>query len=113
MERSQHQNGNASSSNRMKNQSREGYKAGNLTRQPEGKVAKTIEAQTAKIPSDVFMWAAITSIAGSAIFQAIGKKHSSLFIGQWAPTLLMFGLYNKLVKVAGSDRTEKSDGLVH
>jgi hypothetical protein len=29
----------------------------------------------------------------------------SLFIGQWVPTLLIFGLCNKIVKVAGSDRT--------
>ena len=28
----------------------------------------------------------------------------SLFLGQWAPTLLLLGVYNKIVKVAGSDR---------
>ena len=31
-------------------------------------------------------------------------KHLSSFIGQWAPTLLVLGLYNKIVKVAGHDR---------
>lgn len=114
MERSQHRNENSSSSSaRMKNQSREEYKASDLTRQPEGKIAKSIEGQTAKIPSDVFLWAAVSSIAGSAVLQAIGKKHTSLFVGQWVPTLLMFGLYNKLVKVAGSDRTERDNALVH
>ncbi len=30
----------------------------------------------------------------------------SNFIGQWAPTLLVLGLYNKLVKVAGHDRRD-------
>jgi len=33
----------------------------------------------------------------------MGKWHEGLFIGQWVPTLLILGLYNKLVKVAGSD----------
>ena len=32
-----------------------------------------------------------------------GNKNGSVFVGQWAPTLLILGLYNKLVKVAGSD----------
>ncbi len=36
------------------------------------------------------------------------KKHASVFVGQWAPTLLIFGLYNKLVKQLGSDRTENA-----
>jgi hypothetical protein len=27
-----------------------------------------------------------------------GDRHVSFFVGQWAPTFLIFGLYNKLVK---------------
>lgn len=71
----------------------------------EGRVARTIEQQTAKLPSDLFLWAAGASIVGSLFFQCVGKKEESQFIGQWAPTLLILGLYNKLVKVAGSDRS--------
>ncbi len=69
----------------------------------EGMVARTIEEQTAKLPSDLFLWAAVGSIAGSVCLQMAGKQHESLFVGQWAPTFLILGLYNKLVKVAGSD----------
>lgn len=69
----------------------------------EGWLAKTIEDQTAKLPSDTFLWAAAGSIGISMYLQSIGRKHSSLFVGQWAPTFLILGLYNKLVKVAGSD----------
>ena len=29
-----------------------------------------------------------------------------MFVGQWAPTLLILGLYNKLVKQHGSDFTD-------
>jgi len=32
-----------------------------------------------------------------------GKKHASTFVGQWAPTFLILGLYNTLVKQLGSD----------
>ena len=74
----------------------------------EGQVAKTIEDQTAKLPSDVFLWMAIGSMAASATMQMMGNKHGSLFVGQWAPTFLIFGLYNKLVKQLGSDRTENA-----
>ncbi len=76
------------------------------TSQPEhreGPVARTIEQQTAKLPSDTFLWAAIGSIAGSLILQLTGKKHQATFVGQWAPTLLILGLYNKMVKLHGSD----------
>ncbi len=69
----------------------------------EGTVARAIERQTAKLPSDLFLWAAAGSIVGSVVLQISGRKHESLFVGQWAPTFLILGLYNKLVKVAGSD----------
>ena len=61
------------------------------------------EQQTAKLPSDLFLWAAVGSIAASATFKLLGKDHESLFVGQWAPTFLILGLYNKLVKLMGSD----------
>ena len=69
----------------------------------EGTVARTIEQQTAKLPSDLFLWAAVGSIATSATMKLMGRHHDALFFGQWAPTFLILGLYNKLVKVAGSD----------
>jgi hypothetical protein len=69
----------------------------------EGPIAKTIEQQTAKLPSDLFLWAAVGSIATSLTLQISGKKQASTFVGQWAPTFLILGLYNKLVKQLGSD----------
>jgi hypothetical protein len=74
----------------------------------EGRIAKTIEDQTAKLPSDTFLWMAVGSMAVSATMQMMGKKHVSLFVGQWAPTFLLLGIYNKLVKQLGSDRTENA-----
>jgi hypothetical protein len=69
----------------------------------EGPIARTIEQQTAKLPSDVFLFAALGSIAVSATFELLGMKNRANFVGLWAPTFLMLGLYNKLVKLEGSD----------
>lgn len=69
----------------------------------EGEVAKAIEEQTAKLPSDVFLWAALGSMAVSLTLQIMGEKHKSLFIGQWAAPFLLLGLYNKIVKLEGHD----------
>ena len=74
----------------------------------EGPIAKTIEKQTAKLPSDTFLWMAVGSMAVSATLRLMGGTNASLFVGQWAPTFLLFGLYNKLVKQLGSDRTENA-----
>lgn len=69
----------------------------------EGRVARAIEDQTAKMPSDVFLWIAGGAMAASLMMHMSGRKDDALFIGQWAPAILIMGLYNKLVKVAGHD----------
>ena len=74
----------------------------------EGMVARTIEEQTAKLPSDTFLWLALGSIGASLTLKLSGRDKDALFVGQWAPTFLILGLYNKLVKQLGSDRTENS-----
>lgn len=70
----------------------------------EGVVARRIEEQTAKLPSDTFLWAAVAAMGGSLLLQVTGNKPQSLFVGQWVAPFLLFGVYNKLVKVAGTDR---------
>ncbi|MDB5171727.1 MAG: hypothetical protein JWM97_2237 [Phycisphaerales bacterium] len=69
----------------------------------EGAVARTIEEQTAKLPSDTFLWLAGGSIVTSLTLKILGKDDQALFVGQWAPTFLILGLYNKIVKLLGSD----------
>ncbi len=69
----------------------------------EGPVAKAIEQQTAKLPSDLFLWAAVGSIAISLGLQIAGRKKDALFVGQWPAPFLLLGLYNKLVKLEGSE----------
>lgn len=69
----------------------------------EGYVASAIEEQTAKIPSDVFLWASLSSMLASLILKIIGEDKTALFVGQWAPSFLLLGIYNKLVKLEGHD----------
>lgn len=71
----------------------------------EGKVARAIEEQTAKIPSDLWLWAAFAAIGGAMMLHSQGKREDGLFVGQWVAPFLLFGVYNKLVKIAGYDRT--------
>lgn len=69
----------------------------------EGSLARAIEQQTAKLPSDTFLWAAVGSMGLSLALEVMGEEKKANFVGHWAPTLLIFGLYNKLVKLQGSD----------
>lgn len=69
----------------------------------EGRVARAIEQQTAKLPSDAFLWAAVGSMGLSLALEIMGEERKANFVGHWAPTLLIFGLYNKMVKLQGSD----------
>ncbi len=69
----------------------------------EGPIARSIEQQTAKLPSDTWLWAALGSIGVSLFFQFTGDERKANFVGHWAPTFLLLGLYNKLVKLHGSE----------
>lgn len=70
----------------------------------EGTVARGIEHYTAQMPSDWFLWAAGGSILASLTLQCLGRKEDAQFVGQWVAPFMLLGVYNKIVKVAGSDR---------
>jgi hypothetical protein len=69
----------------------------------EDQFTSGIESHTAKIPSSGYLSAAIASMAASAVLKIMGKNDWALFVGQWAPSFLIIGVYNKLVKQQGSD----------
>lgn len=70
----------------------------------EGVTTKVIEKQTKKIPSGFFLALGLGSILASLGLQAAGKQKASNFVGLWVPTILIMGLYNKLVKLEGSEK---------
>ncbi len=69
----------------------------------EGEVTKVIESFTTQIPSGAFLSLAMASVGGSLCLQLAGKKEAAQFVGNWVPTILLLGLYNKLVKIEGSE----------
>ncbi len=73
----------------------------------EGKVAKSIEKETSKLPSDVFLWAAVGAMGVSLTLKLLSKKNTALFVGQWASPFLLLGIYNKLVKQDGHDKDDQ------
>jgi len=76
----------------------------NVGEHSEGRVARAIEEQTAKLPSDLFLWGAIGCIGAAFTLHFIfGRKEDGLYVGEWVPTLLILGLYNKLVKQHGHE----------
>ncbi len=75
----------------------------------EGKVAKAIEQQTKKVPSDWFLWTALGSVGLALGLRAAGREKDANFVGMWAPTVLILGLYNKLVKIEGSQSEAYED----
>ena len=71
----------------------------------EDQVTAAIEKVTSKIPSSIYLGAAIASIFGSVAFKIAKKDSEALFVGQWVAPFMILGLYNKMVKQHGSDAT--------
>ena len=69
----------------------------------EGQLTKMIESQTARIPSGTYLTIGIGAMAASLLLMVARQKHLANFVGQWVPTILIVGLYNKLVKQHGSE----------
>ena len=67
----------------------------------EAQLTRLIEQQTARIPSHWFLLAAIGAMGASVGLELSGQSRWSRFVGMWAPTLLITGVYNKVVKAVG------------
>jgi len=52
---------------------------------------------TDNVPEETWYWAALASIGLSALLKVQGKDNWALFVGQWPPTFLLFGLYHRLL----------------
>ena len=74
----------------------------------EGKVAKAIEKETSKLPSDIFLWAGLGCLGFSALVRMVGLRSFGQFVGQLAAPILIMGLYNKVVKLEGSDKHDRA-----
>lgn len=69
----------------------------------EGTITTAIEHYTSKVPSGVYLSLAVGAIGLAAVLKLTGRKDDANFVGHWVPTILLLGLYNKIVKVQGTD----------
>ncbi|GAC1655966.1 MAG: hypothetical protein NVS4B12_28480 [Ktedonobacteraceae bacterium] len=53
---------------------------------------------TDQVPAQIWYWAALVSIVTSATLFLMNKRDWSIFVGQWPPTFMLFGLFHKLLQ---------------
>jgi hypothetical protein len=71
----------------------------------EGELTRRVEERTAQIPSIGFLGMAFGSMVLSlGIATVARRKDLANFVGLWVPSLLLIGVYNKLVKLEGHDQ---------
>jgi len=73
----------------------------------EDSFTKSVESLTASVPSTAYLGVALGAIALSLAFQMGGRGKWGNFVAQWVPTILIMGLYNKVVKVGGHDQYDR------
>jgi len=73
----------------------------------EDDFTKAIERYTSALPSSTFLGVAVGAMGLSLLFQIAGRGKWGNFVAQWVPTWLIIGVYNKLVKLEGHDRTDR------
>jgi hypothetical protein len=73
----------------------------------EDTVTTTIKRHTVGVPSSLFLAVGLGAMGLSLICHLGGRGKWGNFIAQWVPTLLITGVYNKLVKVAGHDPKDR------
>jgi hypothetical protein len=54
---------------------------------------------TDQVPEETWYWAALGSIGISAILKLAKKDNLAIFVGQWPPTFLLFGLYYRVTSI--------------
>lgn len=74
----------------------------------EDRFTKQLETYTSEIPSSAYLGVAMGAIVASLLFQMAGQGKWGNFIAQWVPTVLIMGLYNKLVKLEGHDYADRT-----
>jgi hypothetical protein len=71
------------------------------TEHGESTLTRMVEHQTARIPSDVFLFASLCAMGVALGAEVTDRRRLSRFVGMWVAPLLVMGVYNKLVKTFG------------
>lgn len=67
----------------------------NLVREGDSGV---VQSQISKVPSEAFLWLVGGSILGSLTLKFMGRERDALFVGQWAPTFAILGVFDKILR---------------
>lgn len=57
--------------------------------------SRKLSSKVEALSPDLFLTGAAASIALSLFLRITGRQHDAQFVGQWAPTLLLLGLYTR------------------
>jgi hypothetical protein len=66
-----------------------------------------------RVPSQLWYILGISSVVASMILQATGNKNWADFVGKWPPTLLLLGLYHKLLRPGNENATSQATNMAH
>lgn len=69
--------------------------------------AHSVENTTSKIPADAYLLGALGSIGISLFLKLAGRDRDAEFVGHWAPTFLILGLFSKLVEHDRKSRRQR------
>jgi hypothetical protein len=67
----------------------------------------------ATLPSAAYLYAMLGSVLLSALLYVTGKRHAALFVGEWVPTILLTGLFYKLLRPSGEEVPERIREAFH
>ena len=51
-----------------------------------------------RVPTQVYLGAALGSMVASALLRLLGFKDMALFVGQWPPTFILMALAHKILR---------------
>lgn len=49
-----------------------------------------------RVSPDLFLWSAGGSLLLSAALRLMGRRDDAVFVGEWVPTMLLLGIYNRV-----------------
>lgn len=68
-------------------------------RKDEGRATQMVERTTSRVPFAGYFAIAVGSIAVSAGLFFSNRKDLAIFVGHWAPTILVLAAHRKLVQI--------------
>lgn len=71
---------------------------------------RKLSPEVEEVLPGMFLAGAAASVALSFLLRVTGRQHDALFVGQWAPTLLLFGLYSGQARRFGVSSKQREAG---